>query len=125
MKLKAALPVITLLLLGSLSADATTPRPFFLRTTVTLNGVEVPSGVYDLSWESEKTTVRVVFWKNGQFFASSQGKWVKNGVKYPNDAALLRVNSDGSRSLVEIRIKGIKKSIVLVGSEPTVQVGSK
>ena len=125
MRIKTALSVVTLLLLGSLPAFATTPHPFFLRTTVTLNGVEVPSGVYDLSWDSEKTTVHVQLWKNGRFFASGEGKWVKSGVKYPNDAALLRVNTDGSRSLVEIRIKGIKKSIVFAGFEPTVQVGSK
>jgi len=78
-----------------------------------MNGAEVPAGVYELSWESQDSKVRVTLWKDGQFFATAQGAWVKNGVQYPSDAALLRVNSDGSRTLMEIRLAGEKKSIVL------------
>src|ERR1700722_12764761 len=113
MKTNTAVSLVALLLVTSFPGFAakTNPHPFFLRTAVTLNGVDVPAGNYDLTWETEKATVRVTLWKEGRFFATAQGAWVKNGVKYPDDAALLRVNSDGSRSLVEIRFKGIKKSI--------------
>jgi hypothetical protein len=69
--------------------------------------------------------VRVTFWKNGQFFATAKGDWVKHGVKYTGDAALLRVNSDGSRSLVEIRLAGVKKTIVLSDGAPILQLGAK
>ena len=91
-----------------------------------MNGAEIPAGIYELSWESQNSKVRVTLWKEGQFFATAQGTWVKNGVQYPRDAALLRVNSDGSRSLVEIRLAGQKKSIVIDNNiESTVQVGSR
>jgi hypothetical protein len=114
MKFKLDVCTITILLLVSFSAYAkTSRRPFFLQTTVTMNGAEVPAGVYELSWESQNSKVRVTLWKDGQFFATAQGAWVKNGVQYPSDAALLRVNSDGSRTLMEIRLAGEKKSIVL------------
>jgi len=114
MKSKLNVFATTILLLVSFSAYAATPRrPFFLRTTVTMNGAEVPAGIYELSWESQNSKVRVTLWKEGRFFAAAQGAWVKNGVQYPSDAALLRVNSDGSRSLMEIRLAGEKKSIVL------------
>ena len=127
MKFKLNVCTITILLLVSFSADAKNSRhPFFLQTTVTMNGAEVPAGVYELSWESQNSKVRVTLWKEGQFFATAQGTWVKNGVQYPRDAALLRVNSDGSRSLTEIRLAGEKKSIVLENNvESTVQVGRK
>jgi hypothetical protein len=114
MKPKLKVCTITILFLVSFSAYAKTPRhPFFLQTTVTMNGAEVPAGIYELSWESQNSKVRVTLWKGGQFFATAQGTWVKNGVQYPGDAALLRVNSDGSRSLMEIRLAGEKRSIVL------------
>jgi hypothetical protein len=127
MKFKSIVYAITILLLVSFSAYAkTTHHPFFLQTTVTMNGAEVPAGLYELSWESQNSKVRVTLWKDGQFFATAHGAWVKNGVQYPGDAALLRVNSDGSRSLMEIRLAGEKKSIVLDNNiESTVQVGSR
>jgi len=113
-KFRSVAQTIVILLLISFSAYAkTSRRPFFLRATVTMNGAEVPAGVYELSWESQNSIVRVTLWKDGQFFATAQGAWVKNGVQYPSDAALLRVNSDGSRTLMEIRLAGEKKSIVL------------
>ena len=127
MKFRSVAQTIVILLLISFSAYAkTSRRPFFLRTTVTMNGAEVPAGVYELSWESQNSIVRVTLWKDGQFFATAQGAWVKNGVQYPSDAALLRVNSDGSRTLMEIRLAGEKKSIVLDrNSESAVQVGRR
>lgn len=127
MKFRSVVQTIMILLLVSFAVWAkTSRRPFSLRTTVTMNGAEVPAGNYELSWESQNSKVRVTLWKDGQFFATAQGDWVKNGVQYPTDAALLRVNSDGSRSLMEIRLAGEKKSIVLDrNSESAVQVGRR
>ncbi len=113
MKFRLVVQTFVILLFVSLPARANNSRPFYLRTAVTMNGAEVPAGVYDLSWESQNSKVRVTLWKDGRFFATAQGSWVKNGAKYAGDAALLRVNSDGSRSLVEIRLAGVKKTIVL------------
>ena len=50
MKFKLAVQTIVILLFVSFPARANKSRPFFLRTTVTLNGAEVPAGLYDLSW---------------------------------------------------------------------------
>jgi len=125
MKFRRAILGIVILLFVSFPAGANNSRPFFLRTAVTMNGAEVPSGVYDLTWESHNSTVRVTLWKDGRFIATAPGTWVKNGVKYTNDAALLRVNSDGSRSLVEIRLAGVKKTIVLESVDPTLRLRAK
>jgi hypothetical protein len=126
MKVKTIVPAMAILLLTSFPLHAKkNSRPFYLRIAATMNGAEIPSGIYDISWESEKTGVRVTLWKNGQFFATAKGDWVKHGVKYTDDAVVLRVNSDGSRSLVEIRIAGVKKTIVLGTVEPILQIGAK
>jgi hypothetical protein len=126
MKFRFVVQTFVILLFVSLPARANNSRPFYLRTAVTMNGAQVPAGLYDLSWESQNSKVRVTLWKDGLFFATAQGNWVKNGVKYTGDAALLRVNSDGSRSLMEIRLAGVKKTIVLENNiESKLQVGAK
>jgi hypothetical protein len=52
--------------------------------------------------------------------ATAPGAWVKSGVKYSEDEALIRLNSEGSRSLVEIRIGGTARAIVFDASGNTV-----
>jgi hypothetical protein len=126
MKFKLAIPTIVILLLISFPALANNARPFFLRTPVTMNGAEVPAGLYELRWEEHNSKVQVTLWKEGRFFATARGNWVKSGVIYTGDAALLRVNSDGSRSLTEIRLAGVKKSIVIDETfNSTLQVRAK
>jgi hypothetical protein len=89
------------------------PRPFQLRQEVVLNGAQVPAGTYELSWETQGSKVQVTLRKEGKFVAIADGALVKSGRKYNEDEALLRVNSDGSKSLIEIRIAGADKAIVL------------
>jgi hypothetical protein len=114
MKIKIAIYVSSFLLALSIPvmAKKTPPRPFQLQRMVTLNGAQVPAGIYELSWEAERSTVRVTLRKDGEVVAAAPGILVKNGVTYSGDAALLRVNSDGTRSLIEIRIAGASKAIV-------------
>jgi hypothetical protein len=97
-------------------------RQFFLQTDAVMNGVEIPAGNYELTWEVRNSTVRVALLKEGKFFATVQGAWVKNGSKYPEDAVLLRLNSDGSRSLIEIRLGGTQRAIVLNHAQYTLRV---
>jgi hypothetical protein len=125
MIVKRSVFILVVSLIAGLSAYADNSRPFFLRTPATLNGAEVPAGVYRLSWEEHSLTVRVTLSKDGRFIATAQGTWVKHGAKYPGDAALLRVNPDGSRSLVEIRLAGMKRTIVLDDRDPILRVGAK
>ena len=118
----------TLILLGAsfpLPAKKNPPRPFFLQTPITFNGVEIPEGRYELTLESSNSGVRVTLWNDGKFVATAPGAWVKNGMKYTEDCALLRVNSDGSRSLLEIRFAGAAKSIVLDNPAATIRVAAK
>lgn len=113
MKRAILLPVLILLFSTSLVwARKNPPRPFLLQEVVILNGAQVPPGIYQLAWETQGSEVYVTLGKDGQVVAAAHGVWVKNGEKYAEDAALLRVNSDGSKSLIEIRIAGGAKAIV-------------
>ena len=123
MKIKQAVSIFFVILLAaSLPVCASNSRPFLLRSSVTINGAVIPPGEYQLSWESHSSNVNVTLSKDGQFVAGIQGAWVKHGIKYADDAILLRVNPDGSRSLLEIRIAGTKRTIVF--SDPILRVGA-
>ena len=123
MKIKVAVLTTLILLAANFPALAkkNPPRPFMLRDAVTLNGAEVPAGIYELRWETHGSTARVTLSKNGQFVATAAAVWAKNGVKSTEDQALLRVNSDGSRSLIEIRIAGQARTIVFAEADAPVR----
>jgi len=121
MKKVLLLPTLLLLLGGTPAwAKKNPPRPFTLGEVILMNGAEIPSGTYQLAMETKGSTVHVTLWKDGQVFATAPGMWAKSGIKYKEDQALLIVNSDGTKSLIEIRIAGTEKSIVLVHPEVAV-----
>jgi hypothetical protein len=115
MKNKTALTILLLLASSARAPARKNPaRPFFfIPTPVTLAGVEIPEGMYQLTLESSNSSVRVEMWKDGKFVATAKGEWVKNGAKFKDNTILLRVNPDGSRSLIEMRVAGVAKTIVL------------
>ncbi|HEX3376704.1 MAG TPA: hypothetical protein VHS29_07575 [Candidatus Acidoferrales bacterium] len=96
------------------------PRPFQLREAVILNGAQVPAGLYDLIWETQGAKARVTLQKDGKFIATAEGDFVKSGMKFVQDAAVLRENPDGTEALVEIRIAGSTKAIVLNSGDATI-----
>jgi hypothetical protein len=118
MKIKVVLITVLLLLAANSPATAkkNQTRLLLLESPVIVNGAEIPRGVYELTLQSSNSSVRVTLWKNGQFVATAPGVWAKGGVKYTDNALLLRVNSDGSHSLIEIRLANSAKTIVLKDS---------
>jgi hypothetical protein len=113
-----------LILIAGLPAYAkmNPPRHLFLDRDITVNGVSVPRGMYALALETHGVSVHAALWKDGRFIASAHGTWVRHGIKYREDAVLLQVNSDGTRSLLEIRLAGSAKTIVLDNESPVLHV---
>ncbi len=127
MKIRGAALTALILLAASFPVPAkkNSARPFFLQAPFLMNGAEIPEGMYELTLESSNSSVRVTLWREGQFIATARGVWVKSGVKYTENAVLLRVNSDGSRSLEEIRLAGTAKTIVLDNSDTIIRFSAK
>jgi hypothetical protein len=114
MKARSVVLAVLVLFTGiSANAKLIPLRPFFFDRGITLNGAEIAPGMYSLSLETQGSSVVASFSKDGKFVANAHGTWVKHGVKYTENAVLLRVNSDGTRSLIEIRLAGVAKSIML------------
>lgn len=123
MKVRTAL-LFAIILAGSAGCFAKTlpPRPFFLDRDIVVNGAAVPHGMYSLSVEWDGSSVRATLYSYGQFVATTHGTWVKYGIKPKENEVLLRVNSDGTRSLREIRLMGLAKTIVLDDANPVLRV---
>jgi hypothetical protein len=111
---KVVLPIALVLLITTspVWGKKNPPHALSLPYVVNLNGAQVPAGSYELTWETQGSAARATLWKEGRFVATAPGAWVKNGVKYDEDAVLVRLNSEGSKSLVEIRIGGTARAIV-------------
>jgi hypothetical protein len=123
MKLRtAALTAMILVTSMSVCAKVIPSRPLFLARDITVNGAKVPQGTYTLALESHGEYVSATLWKEGRFIAAAHGTWVKHSIKYHADAVLLRVNSDGTRSLMEIRLAGSAKTVVIDSESPVLHV---
>src|SRR5579859_4343408 len=115
MRITATAAAVLCLLAGVLPALAKKSplRPFYMPNSVTMNGAEIPQGMYQITVETQRSGVAVELWRDGRFIATARGTWVKSGMKFKDNTILLRVNPDGSRSLIELRLAGAAKSIVL------------
>ncbi len=115
MRIKVIAVAVLCLLAGVLPtwAKKSPLRPFYMPNAVTMDGAEIPQGMYQITVETQQSGVTVELWRDGRFIATAHGTWVKSGMKFKDNTILLRVNPDGSRSLIELRLAGAAKSIVL------------
>lgn len=104
----------------SLLSNDFTPQPvergsrsMSFRSGVVVNGSNASGGNCEIRWESFVTEAVVKFVQDGSVVATSSGKWVPSDVRYPRDAILIRKNADGTRTLLEVRFGGMKRTLVL------------
>jgi hypothetical protein len=87
-------------------------RTFTFLSRLTVNRIHMPVGDCVISWESYVPDAIVKFEKDGRVLSTTEGKWVRRGVKYEDDAVVYRKNSDGSKTLLEIRFAGMSQVLV-------------
>jgi cell division protein FtsN len=87
-------------------------RSLTLSSGLTVNGAHLPVGDFVVTWESYVPDAIVRFEKDGSVIGRTEGKWEKRSVKYEDDAVVYRKNSDGSRTLLELRFAGMSQALV-------------
>ncbi|HEV2177643.1 MAG TPA: hypothetical protein VGW33_10655 [Terriglobia bacterium] len=97
-------------------------RRLTLTSAATISGTQVPAGEYDVRWVSHSPEATVTFEKRHNVVATAEGKWVDRHNKYGQNAVVLEANPDGSRSIVELRFKGMSEALVFGGSSPSAAV---
>jgi hypothetical protein len=86
-------------------------RGFTLHSALRLDGKRIPVGDYVITWESYPPDAIVKF-EGYEVVLTVEGKWVRRGVRYDEDAIVYKRNVDGSRSLNEIRFSGMEHALV-------------
>ena len=113
---KGMLLGLTVLLATSLFAASNNKGTLQTLSTVTVNGKTLPAGGYSLKWEGTGPNVQVDIIKSGKVVASTPARLVDLNASAKNDAAVVRSNSDGSKSLDQVRFEG-KRYALQIGEE--------
>jgi len=111
-----------LLLATSAFAAANKGSVVFL-TPVTVGGKQLPAGDYSVKWDGAGPNVEVNILKNNKVVLTTPARLIDLSQKPESDAAVVRQDSDGSRSLTEIHFGG-KKYALAIGSESASMDGS-
>ena len=80
---------------------------------VQVNGKQIPAGDYQLKWEGSGPNVEMSIVRGSKVLATAPARIVELDQKSKADAALIKNNADGTRSLSEVRFGGKKFSLSL------------
>ena len=83
---------------------------------VQLNGKQLPAGEYQVKWEGSGSNVEMSILRNNKVLATTPAQLVELNEKPSANAALINNNTDGTRSISQIRFAG-KKQALEVGRE--------
>jgi hypothetical protein len=86
-------------------------RNFQLPAALRVGGTSLPAGNCVITWESyiPDAVVKIEGDKGG--YVTVQGKWVKQPAQYDENATVYHKNPDGSRTLIEIRFRGMRQAL--------------
>jgi hypothetical protein len=90
---------------------------------VTVSGKQLPAGDYSVKWDGNGPSVELNILKGNKVVATTPARLIDLSEKPNNDAAVVKSNDDGSRSLAEIRFGG-KKYALAIGQETASMDGS-
>ena len=115
--------VIAMALLLATAAFAANKGSLSVREPVKVAGTQLKAGNYKLAWEGTGQNVELSIMQGKNVVAKTQARMVDLNNASPSDAAVLVKDSDGSKSLSQIRFGG-KKYALAVGSESAKAEGS-
>lgn len=120
---KGLLLSMTLLLTTSLFAANKNQGSLSTLSAVTVNGKALPAGDYSVKWEGTGSNVQLNIFKGKEVVATAPARLVNLDQSASGDAAVVKDNGNGSKSLAEIRFSG-KKYALQIGDEGTMEAGN-
>lgn len=108
--------VLGLAVLLGTTAFAANKTTLQVQDPLTVSGTQLKPGDYKVEWEGSGPNVEVSILKGKNVIAKVPAHVVELQQASPSDAAVVKKNDDGSRSLSEIRMGG-KKFALAVGEE--------
>jgi len=105
-----------LALLLATSAFAANKGSLTVQEPVTVNGTKLAAGDYKVQWEGTGPSVEVSITQGKKLIAKVPAHVVNLDQPSQSDAAVVKKNEDGSKSLSEVRLSG-KKFALALGEE--------
>jgi hypothetical protein len=90
---------------------------------VTVSGKQLPAGDYSVKWDGNGPNVELNIFKGKKVVATTPARLIDLSQTPNSDAAVVKSNDDGSKSLAEIRFGG-KKYALAIGQETASMGGS-
>ncbi|MFZ0960745.1 MAG: hypothetical protein WAO35_07540 [Terriglobia bacterium] len=116
MKLRKTLCVTIVAMAFIFAASAPAPAMdsgnVLVHYDVTVAGSHLPSGSYNIRWETHSPEATVSFLHRNKVVATAQGKIVDRGRKYSSNEVVYYVTDNGARQIQEIRFGGSSEVIV-------------
>jgi hypothetical protein len=116
--------VMGLALLLTSGAFAATKADLTLQSTTTINGAQLKPGDYKLQWEGSGPNVEVSIQQGKKIIAKVPAKVVDLNFPSQNNAAVLKMNGDGTSTLAGARFEGKKFALEIGESSDGMQAGS-
>jgi hypothetical protein len=105
-----------LALLLATSAFAANKGTLSVQEPITVNGTQLAPGDYKVQWEGNGPAVELSITQGKKVVAKVPAHMVNLETPAQNDAAVVKNNGDGTKSLSEVRLSG-KKFSLAVGEE--------
>jgi hypothetical protein len=116
--------VMGLGLLLTSGAFAATKADLTLQSPTTINGAQLKPGDYKLQWEGSGPNVEVSIQQGKKVIAKVPAKVVDLNFPSQNNAAVLKMNGDGTSTLAGARFEGKKFALEIGESSDSMQAGS-
>jgi hypothetical protein len=116
--------VMGLALLVASSAFAATKASLTLLSPTTINGTQLKAGDYKLEWDGGGPNVEVSITQGKKVVAKVPAKLVDLNSPAQNNAAVVKMNGDGTSTLAGARFEGKKIALELGESSDGMQAGS-
>jgi hypothetical protein len=97
---------------AAISTFAAGSRTFNILSPVSLNGTPIAAGEYKVSWQTHSPDATVTFAKGHKAITTAPGRLVESNTKFDRDMVISRIQPDGTRVLLELRLGGTNQSIV-------------
>ena len=111
------------LLLATSAFAASNKGSMQLLDPVTVSGKQLPAGDYSVKWDGTGPNVELSILQGSKVVATTPARLIDLNQKTNGDAAVVKKNDDGSKSLSEIRFGG-KRYALAIGQETASMEGS-
>ncbi len=108
--------LLGLALLLATSAFAANKGSLSVQEPLTINGTQLKPGDYKVEWDGNGPSVEVSITQGKKVIAKVPAHMVSLETPSPSDAAVVKSNGDGTKSLSEVRMSG-KKFALALGEE--------